>query len=64
MSRNFARCNICNKVAKEEIADEDNHYPGAFSYDPDGYGYLCYDCSSSIASVRTEWEMEEDIDDS
>lgn len=55
------RCNICQRVSHGEISKEyGDQFPGAFVQDPKGFGYLCYDCSSSIQDVLTEWEIEDE----
>jgi len=59
-----ARCNICNKVSHGEISsDYGDHYYGGFIPDPYGYGYICWECASSIEEVKTDFNIEDDIED-
>lgn len=58
--KNF-RCSVCNCVSHAEISNELGEFnQKPFYPDPEGLGYLCHDCSSSVSEAIDDFEMEYD----
>lgn len=58
------RCSMCNQVSSGEIAGDYGRYnSGAFFTDPDGDGYLCYECFWSIEDQMSDYDLEDDYDE-
>jgi hypothetical protein len=60
-----ARCVICNQVSHGDVETDlgDATYKTfrEVSYGSSGVpAFLCYDCSSSISEVKSEFDMEDD----
>lgn len=57
------RCNICSHVSHGEIATEyEDHFPGSFSPDPKGFGYLCFECSSAVQDIKADWQLQDELE--
>ena len=65
MKRKYCRCNICTATGSIEFAlnPEDFHAGGFYKDpDPDRSGFICSECYESYFSVKTEWEINDELD--
>ena len=63
-SSNHLRCRDCNRVSSGEIAGPYGEYSsGAFFTDPEGLGYICYECYMSVESVLSDFDLEDEYDE-
>lgn len=64
MRFDLKRCNVCNCVSSHEIASDYGEAVGrAFFEDTTGFGYLCHECYEEINEVRTDFDIEDELDE-
>lgn len=63
-SYHHIRCSDCNRVSSGDIAGPYGEYSShAFFTDPEGLGYLCYECYMSVELPLSEFDLEDEYDE-
>lgn len=63
MKFDLKRCNVCNCVSSHEIASDYGEAVGRAFFEDGPFGYICHECYEEINEVRTDFDIDDELDD-